>query len=189
LIVINMAHPATFGREMQNSAAQQQASQYMLLFRSPVAEATLATGGYAGAFDRIFGHLLQSGRFTAADRQAYVDAWSQPGGLTGGLNYYRANEVGPPSPLGPANGNYAIDPNTTTVHVPTLVIWGERDTALLTGNLDGLEQYVPNLTLKRVPDAAHWIVHEQPELVNGYIREYLATHYSPPATKEPLCEP
>jgi pimeloyl-ACP methyl ester carboxylesterase len=60
------------------------------------------------------------------------------------------------------------------VRVPTLVIWGELDQALLPGNLDGLELYVDDLTLKRIPDATHWIVNEQPELVNSLIREFLA---------------
>jgi epoxide hydrolase 4 len=59
------------------------------------------------------------------------------------------------------------------VKVPTLVIWGEKDTALLTGNLDGMNQFVPNLTVKRIPDGSHWVIHEQPALVNEYIREFI----------------
>lgn len=59
------------------------------------------------------------------------------------------------------------------VKVPTLVIWGEKDTALLTGNLVGLDKYVPNLTIKRIPEGTHWVIHEKPELVNSYIREFI----------------
>ena len=59
------------------------------------------------------------------------------------------------------------------VRAPTLVIWGEKDQALLTGNLDGLEMYVDNLTVHRIPDGSHWIIHEQPERVNRLIREFL----------------
>jgi epoxide hydrolase 4 len=173
LIIINMAHPATFGREMQQNPAQQRASQYMIQFRGTRADDAFAADNYAGLFERVFGPLMKSGRFSEADRQAYIEAWSRPGGLTGGLNYYRANEVGPPSQLGPAKGNYAIDPATTTVRVPALVIWGEQDQALLTGNLDGLEEFVPDLIVHRVPDGSHWIVHEQPERINQYIRDFL----------------
>ena len=36
--------------------------------------------------------------FTETDKQAYIEAWSQPGALTGGLNYYRAANLGPPTP-------------------------------------------------------------------------------------------
>jgi pimeloyl-ACP methyl ester carboxylesterase len=59
------------------------------------------------------------------------------------------------------------------VKVPTLVIWGEKDTALLMGNLDGMDKLVPDLTVKRIPDGSHWVIHEQPELVNQYIREFI----------------
>jgi epoxide hydrolase 4 len=59
------------------------------------------------------------------------------------------------------------------VKVPTLVIWGEKDTALLTGNLDGMDKFVPNLTIKRIPNGSHWVIHEKPALVNGYIREFI----------------
>ena len=59
------------------------------------------------------------------------------------------------------------------VKVPTMVIWGEADQALLTGNLEGLEEYVSPLTVRRIPDGSHWVTHEQPELVNSLIRDFL----------------
>ena len=59
-----------------------------------------------------------------------------------------------------------------TVNVPTLVIWGEKDTALLTQNLDRLDSLVPQLTVRRIPDAGHWVVHEKSAEVNGYIRAF-----------------
>jgi len=58
--------------------------------------------------------------------------------------------------------------------VPTLVIWGENDTALLTGNLSGLDQYVTKLTVRRIPDATHWVVREKSAEVNRAIREFLS---------------
>jgi pimeloyl-ACP methyl ester carboxylesterase len=60
------------------------------------------------------------------------------------------------------------------VEVPTLVIWGEKDPYLLPGNLEGLDEFVPDLTIKRIPDGTHWVIHEQPNLVNRYIREFIA---------------
>jgi pimeloyl-ACP methyl ester carboxylesterase len=59
------------------------------------------------------------------------------------------------------------------VTAPALVIWGELDQALLVGNLNGLEKYVDKLTVERIPDGSHWVVHEQPELVNSMIREFI----------------
>jgi pimeloyl-ACP methyl ester carboxylesterase len=131
----------------------------------------LSANNYAGLVDAVLGDGLKTGVFTQADKQAYIAAWSQPGALTGGLNYYRAANLGPPTPDSPVAP--AADAGGMMVKVPTLVIWGEKDTALLTGNLDGMDQFVPNLTVKRIPDGSHWVIHEKPELVNGYIREFI----------------
>ena len=60
------------------------------------------------------------------------------------------------------------------VKVPTLVIWGELDHALLIGNLHGMEEYVEDLTVKRIPDGSHWVVHEQPDRVTSLIRAFIA---------------
>src|SRR5436189_112588 len=112
--------------------------------------------------------------FTDADRAEYLVAWSQPGALTGGLNYYRAAGVGPPAADGGPARSFGAEPSRLAVTVPTLVIWGERDRALLPGNLDGLERFVDDLTIERVPDGSHWCIHEQPALVNRLIRQFLA---------------
>jgi len=162
LVIVNAPHPTVFARELRDNPAQQQASQYMLLFRSPAAEATLSANNYS-TLATIVG-------ISGEDRDAYIAAWSQPGALTGGLNYYRASRVGPPQPDDPP----AAPPQPLMIRVPTLVIWGEQDTALLTGNLDGLDKYVSPLTIRRIPDATHWVVREKPAEVNRLIREFLA---------------
>jgi pimeloyl-ACP methyl ester carboxylesterase len=33
---------------------------------------------------------------------------------------------------------------------------------------------VRNLTIARVPDGTHWVVHEQPELITREIRSFMA---------------
>ena len=103
------------------------------------------------------------------DKPEYIKAWSQPGALTGGLNYYRANRLNT-SPL--ADGARA---SSFVVNVPTLVIWGEKDPAMLPQNLDGLADFVPQLTVERIPDASHWLVHKQSAEVTAYIRAFLGT--------------
>jgi len=179
LIIINAPHPGVFDRELKENPAQQRASQYMLMFRSSQAEQVLSANNYASLVDSILGRGLREGHFTEEDRNAYLGAWSQPGALTGGLNYYRAARVGPPSEQGDqANGNFGTDTAVLTVTVPTLVIWGEKDQALLTGNLEGLDEFVPKLTVKRIPDGSHWVIHEKPDLVNAYIRDFIENRLS-----------
>jgi hypothetical protein len=67
----------------------------MLMFRGPNAEQTLSANSYAMLTSIVLGAGLKDGTVTDDDRKMYVDAWSQPGALTGGLNYYRASGVGP----------------------------------------------------------------------------------------------
>lgn len=175
LVIVNAPHPGIFGKLLASDPAQQKASQYMLMFRGEQAEKMLSDNNYELLVNIVLAPGLASGVFTEEDKAAYLKAWSQPGALTGGLNYYRANRVGPAdSNAAPATGNPAVDPAALTVKVPTLVIWGEKDTALLTRNLDGLDRFVTNLTVHRIPDGSHWVIHEKPAEVNGYIREFLA---------------
>ena len=177
LVIINAPHPGVFSRELKSNPAQQKASGYMVMFRSEQAEGILSANNYA-ALTGIFTRTSKADVFTEEDRRAYIKAWSQPGALTGGLNYYRAARIGPPAASADVTAGKAdLVPTapgaSLTVKVPTLVIWGEKDTALLTGNLDGLGGYVPDLQIKRIPQGSHWVVHEEPDLVNRHIREFI----------------
>ncbi len=177
LVIINAPHPGVFERLLAGDEAQQKASQYMLTYRRPDAEDMLAEKENAMLEKLVLEPGLDNGVFTEEDRSAYLRAWSQPDALTGGLNYFRANRIGPPAPGQKddktSTGNFAVNPKSLTVNVPTLVIWGAKDDQYLPQNLDGLSKYVPHLTIQRVPDASHWIVHEKPDEVNRYIREFL----------------
>lgn len=168
LVIVNAPHPAIFARELTGNPAQQKASSYFNLFTSPAAEKTLGENHYQRMLQALGSSL------TEQDRKQYLAAWERPGGLTGGLNYYRASRLSSPVDGAKPEQNQALLAATPTqITVPTLVIWGEKDTALLTGNLEGLDQYVKTLTIKRVPEGSHWVIHEQPELVIRTIREFL----------------
>jgi pimeloyl-ACP methyl ester carboxylesterase len=165
LLIINAPHPATFLRELQGSPAQQVASRYMLDLCEPGAEATLAADDFA----RLWPFLGQGAWLTPALRERYRQVWQL--GLTGPLNYYRASPLRPPRSASDPLHALGLPDEVTRVAVPTRVLWGERDHALLPGLLEGLEQWVPNASVRRVPDASHWIVHERPDLV---VQEVLA---------------
>jgi pimeloyl-ACP methyl ester carboxylesterase len=108
---------------------------------------------------------------TPALRERYRQAWSA--GLDGPLNYYRASPLRPSTKPDDRINAIEIDDAAVTVRVPTTVVWGERDTALLPGLLDGLERWVPDLRVVRVADASHWVLHERPDVVVGAIESAL----------------
>jgi len=59
------------------------------------------------------------------------------------------------------------------ITVPTPVIRGMKEHALLPCLFNGLEEYVPQLTIERIAEDRHRVVHEEPALINTYIRECL----------------
>ena len=170
LLIINSPHPAAFQRELRHNPAQQTASAYMDFLCRPDAEALLSERDYA----RLWPFFGDAAWLSEPMREHYRAAWHNHGhGLTGPLNYYRASPlrpaVGPDDPL----HTLVLPDAAVTVTLPTIVLWGEADHALLPGLLDGLDRWVPRLQVQRVPGATHWLVHEQPALVAETIRRLI----------------
>jgi pimeloyl-ACP methyl ester carboxylesterase len=173
LIIINSPHPTIFERELNTNPAQQKASMYTRMFQSPKTEALLMANDCKALQDICLTAGLKDGHVSEADRQAYLAAWGQPGAITGMLNYYRAANMGPPVKPGESARSFETGIKDPLVRVPTLVIWGEQDPHLLTSNLDGLEAYVPDLQVRRIPTGSHWVINEQPGEVIRHIRSVI----------------
>ena len=174
LAIINSPHPGTFLRELKSNPAQQQASAYMNFLIREDAESLLAENDFA----RLWKFLSQefSGGsptpwLTDAVKDQYRAVWSQ--GLRGGCNYYRSSPLRPPRPEDPAAAAIDLPDSMLTINLPTLVVWGMDDVALPPDLIQGLDHYIPDLTLHKVQGATHWIIHEQPELVMHYLQEFL----------------
>ena len=170
LAIINSPHPGTFLRALKTSVKQQEASAYMNFLVRPDAEQLLREDGYRRLFG-FFTHWGEARWLTEEAKARYQAVWDRS--LTGGLNYYRASPLRPPRAGDAAAGAIELPREMLTIGVPTLVLWGLQDTALLPELLDGLEDYIPRLTLEKVADASHWIVHEQPALVAQRLGAFL----------------
>ncbi len=178
LCIINSPHPGTFLRELRDSPAQQAASSYMNFLIRPDAERLLAEDDYRRLWEFLTNMLGGSGKhdwLTDAVKAQYRSVWDHS--LTGGCNYYRASPLRPAtaSDAGAATGLSAITlpREMLTVNTPTQVIWGMDDIALPPALIDGLDDYIPQLQVHRVPGATHWIVHEQPALVAHLIAAFI----------------
>jgi epoxide hydrolase 4 len=174
LTIINSPHTGTFIRELKSNPKQQAASDYMNFLARPGFEKALAKDDFKLLFGFFTNAGAETGEFawmTPTVKQQYRDVWSA--GLTGGCNYYRASPLRPPTETDPGAAGTDIPHNLLTVDVPTLVIWAMNDVALLPELIEGLDDYIPNLTLKKVHNATHWVIHEQPQLVAGYLQEFL----------------
>jgi pimeloyl-ACP methyl ester carboxylesterase len=83
--------------------------------------------------------------------------------MTAMLNYYRANALA-----------FVQSAPSEPVHVPTLMIWGEHDTALGLELTEGYEGIVDDFTLRRLPQASHWVQQDAPDAVNAAVKEWLS---------------
>lgn len=174
LAIVNAPHPATFQRELAHSPAQQASSAYMNFLARPDAPALLAENDFARLWPFFTNMAADSGPMAWLDeatKDRYREVWRQ--GLHGPCAYYAASPLRPPTASDPGAAAVQLPPERVMVNVPTLVVWGLGDTALPEALLDGLEGFVPDLHIERVPGATHWIVHEQPQRVAGLIGAFV----------------
>ncbi|EYB68425.1 Alpha/beta hydrolase fold protein [Deinococcus phoenicis] len=164
LVILNAPHPAA-ARRVFRKPAQWRRSWYIFFFQLPwLPERFLHRFG-AWAL-----HGTNPAAYTDRDRQLYRQAWDQPGAATAMINYYRAMGRPGRSP-GKSQGRGEKDEQ---VRVPTLVLWGERDAALLPELADGLERWVPDLRVVRLPRASHWVMRDEPVRVNNLLTGFLS---------------
>ena len=167
LVVLNAPHPAAMLRELR-TVEQLRRSWYMFFFQLPwLPEALAHLSGYS-ALEAVFRRdPTRAGAYSDEDIRLYRQAVARPGALTGAINYYRA--LFRQAPAGALRGMRALP----TITVPTLLIWGMRDRYLGPRLLNGLDQWVANLRVERLPDASHWVMADEPQRVNDLLLGFL----------------
>lgn len=179
LMVLNAPHAGAFLRELRDQPAQQQASSYMRFLRRADAPELLADNDYR----RAFGFFAQAdGRLpawlTPALQEQYREHWAH--GLQGACHYYGASPLYPPAPGTPDHLQTLQLPEAALrVQVPTLVLWGMDDPALLPGLLDGLEDWVPELQVQRLRNTSHWVAHERPARIIDELEHFVQRQFAP----------
>lgn len=162
LIVLNLPHPAKFAEGLR-TPQQLSRSAYVFFFQLPMLpELLLQWSDYQAIESALKGMAINKSIFSQADIEAYKDAASRRGALTAMLNYYRQA--------------FSLFQQTewSLLNVPTLMIWGEQDKALGKELTYGTDEYVRDFQIRYIPNCSHWVQQERPDLVNEYMREYLA---------------
>ena len=167
LIAMNIPHPALFAGAIGRNWRQSLRSWYFGFFQLPwLPELAIRANGYASIKRAFTDMAIDPSRFTPEDIRIFQSAMAAPGAATAAVNYYRAIlQQG-------ARGMF----RGTGMHVyaPTLLIWGENDTALGKELTYGTDRYAPDLRIRYIPNCSHWVQQEQPELVNRALQEFLA---------------
>lgn len=163
LVILNVPHPLCARRELANWR-QLKKSWYIFFFQLPLLPQMLLGRSHAEPIARIIADsAVNRENFAREDVEPYVRAAEREGALTAMVSYYRALLRRPDT----------RDIGEGTVNVPTLVLWGEQDLAIDIHVLDGMEQYVDDLTVRRFPHASHWVQQDIPEEVNAELKAWL----------------
>ena len=162
LAILNAAHPRKLSQGLHHPASS--ASPGTSSFDLPDLPETVV---HAGDW-HFFRHFLRDARpaLTPQETGRYVEAWSQPGAATAMINYYRSSVRTPPK-----KAEAALRP----VKAPTLIIWGQRDRYLGPELAEPDHDDVPGLDrVERLPDASHWVHHDEPERVTHLLTDFFA---------------
>lgn len=163
LVIMNVPHPKVAEREIFKSR-QFWKSWYIFFFQLPwLPEFVLKRGGGKRIRQAFSKMALDQTNFGDADLDVYAGAALRTGSMTAMVNYYRALLRTPD----------VKQTGEARVIIPTLMIWGEADTALNIHCTEGTEEWVPRLTLKRLPGVSHWVQQEAPEKVNAILADWL----------------
>lgn len=174
LAIINAPHPWIFQKSLIEDSEQRAASQYISAFRNPGFEQAVEAMGYEAFFQKTFSKHVDLDSIPEAEKRQYLADWSQPGALRAMLNWYRGSKlVVPPPGLTLPLPDWLLKA-FPKIAVPTLVIWGMKDSALLPLQLDGLEELVEDLSIVRLPDAGHFAPWEAPDAVAAALEPFLA---------------
>jgi len=167
LAVLNAPHPERYREAVRDSPRQLVRSWYAAAFQVPwLPERLLEAGEY-----RLLGGLLDSrNAVTDGERRRYREAMARTGSLSGPLNYYRAFAR---EAAGRELRSLLGRGRDGSVEVPTLVVWGENDAALGVELLGGLDRWVPDLRVRRLPDAGHRVQTDAPDRVTAELLSFL----------------
>ena len=137
-------------------------SVYVGFFQLPwVPETALKIGNYA-ALRRALVSSSHRGTFSGQDLDHYVEAWAQPGALTGMLNWYRGLRL----PRAKASG---------PIPARTLILWGRQDQALEPDLASESRRLCTNAEIQWFDKATHWVQHEEPAEVNAALIPFLTS--------------
>lgn len=160
LVVLNVPHPSVMRKFMMTRLRQVFRSWYIFFFQLPWLPEALFSAFHFRVGSRSLLRSSRPGTFFAEDLAQYRAAWSQPGALTSMIHWYRALFC------------YPTKFPDCIVHVPTRILWGERDAFLLSEMAHESLRYCADAELYTFANASHWLQHEEAARVSELLIDF-----------------
>lgn len=162
LIAINIPHPLAMPKVMMRNPLQWVRSSYMAYFQIPQLPEKMMAAEDFRFMEQAMKNTSRKNTFSEEDLANYKEAWAQEGALTGMLNWYRAL----------TKGSFNQTPGKK-IAVPVRILWGLGDQFLSQQLAEESLNFCMDAELVFIGEATHWVHHEQPEIVNRLIQEFL----------------
>jgi pimeloyl-ACP methyl ester carboxylesterase len=169
LVILNVPHPAVMQNFLLTHPRQLLRSWYMFFFQIRQWPERIMSARHFATPRQALLHTSRPGTFAEADLAHYQASWSQPGAITGMINWYRALASRPAMARIP------------DIPVPTLILWGKQDAFLLPELAELSAKRCKNADLVWFNNAGHWIQHEEAHAVNQRLLNFLDPKTMPPA--------
>ena len=159
LTPLSVPHPAAFRAALKGELGGDQAerSSYVDFFRSDAAARVFLDNDG----ERLRQLLVGSG-IAEQDADEYMRVLTQPGALTGGLNWYRANSF--------------VDTEVPAIEVPTMFVWSTDDMALGREGAEATAKFVTGpYRFEVLEGVSHWIPDVASDRLNPLLLDHLAS--------------
>ena len=162
LIILNIPHPKVMKKTLLTSWRQKRKSWYIFFFQIPGLPEFISSRINFALLRKVLIKSSRRGTFSETDLKQYQEAWSKKNALRSMINWYRA-----------AFRTIFEKSVKSYIDIPTLLIWGMKDFALIS------DMAQPSIDLCRkgrlvfIEEASHWVQHEEPDRVNSLIKDYL----------------
>lgn len=162
LIILNIPHPKVMKKTLLTSWRQKRKSWYIFFFQVPWLPELISSRINFALLRKGLIKSSRRGTFSETDLKQYQEAWSKKNALRSMINWYRA-----------AFRTIFEKSVKSYIDIPTLLIWGMKDFALIS------DMAQPSIDLCRkgrlvfIEEASHWVQHEEPDRVNSLIKDYL----------------
>ena len=170
VVVINAPPYNVLLHMIANNEDQKKSSVYMERLKSPNIEKIFDEHGPEMLWRYGFDRGYANGHLDDKFKQAFFEAWEQPGAHTGAVNWYRANI---PAEADIKDSSYWPSKNAR-VTVPSLLIWTENERTFVPAMLDVIPKYVDDLSVTVIPGSGHSPFFDKPKEVIEAMQKFFA---------------